>query len=110
MPRKPRRKPPMVPLYVRIPAALRARIDAAAGIADPDAKPWQRPPLLQDLVIDALYKAYPTAAPNEEADAAALVEQQKKNAPSHRPTLKTGRRRQHKTRHVDADPGQHKNS
>lgn len=50
------RRPPTVPLYVRIPVELRTRLDAAVS-ADPE-RPWitRR---LQEIVIEALYKAFP---------------------------------------------------
>jgi hypothetical protein len=50
------RRPPTVPLYVRIPYELRLRLDAAAH-TDP-SQPWRRGHL-QDLVIDALHRAFP---------------------------------------------------
>ncbi len=54
------RKAPTVPLYVRIPPDLRARLDAQAA-PDP-ARPWVTR-RLQDIIIEALYLAFPDPAP-----------------------------------------------
>ncbi len=52
------RRPPTVPLYIRIPADLRVRIDARASDNGDPTRPWRRG-RLQDLVIDALDRAFP---------------------------------------------------